>query len=76
MKNSQNTNSGKNSGMDQSLLPTKKATTNPGTGIRSTGSTAPTHINAEFTENELQDLGDYYFTNDETIYTGDFLDDY
>jgi len=24
------------------LLPTKKATTNPGTGIRNTGSTAPT----------------------------------
>jgi len=34
------------------------------------------HINAEFTENEFRDLGDYYFTDHETIYTGDFLDDY
>jgi len=37
---------------------------------------ACSHKNAEFTENELQDLCDYYFTDNETIYTGDFLDDY
>jgi len=37
---------------------------------------ACSHKNAKFTENELRNLGDYYFTNDETIYTGDFLDDY
>ena len=34
------------------------------------------HKNAVFIENELRDLRDYYFTDDETIYTGDFLDDY
>jgi len=34
------------------------------------------HKNAEFTEDELRDLCDYYFTDDETIYTGDFLDLY
>jgi len=34
------------------------------------------HTNAEFTEDELQDLCDYYFTDDETIYTGHFLDLY
>jgi len=31
---------------------------------------------AEFTENELRELCDYYFTDDETIYTGDFLNTY
>jgi len=31
---------------------------------------------AEFKEDELWDLCDYYFTDDETIYTGDFLDCY
>jgi len=34
------------------------------------------HENAEFTENELWEFCDYYFTNDETIYTGHFLDLY
>jgi len=34
------------------------------------------HKNAEFTEDELQDLCDYYFTDNENIYTGDFLDCY
>ena len=34
------------------------------------------HKNAEFTENDLRDLRDYYFTDNEPIYTGDFLDDY
>jgi len=29
---------------------------------------------AEFTENELRELFDYNFEVDETIYTGDFLD--
>jgi len=37
---------------------------------------AHNHTNAEFTENELRELGDYYFTDDETIYTGHFLDLY
>jgi len=37
---------------------------------------AYSHKNAEFTENELQDLCDNYFTDDETIYTGHFLDLY
>jgi len=37
---------------------------------------AYSHKNTEFTENELRDLRDYYFTDDETICTGDFLDDY
>jgi len=32
------------------------------------------HKNAEFTENELQDLCYYNFTDNETIYTGHFLD--
>jgi len=32
--------------------------------------------NAEFTEDELRDLCDYYFTDDETIYTEHFLDLY
>jgi len=31
---------------------------------------------AEFTENELQNLFDYNFGDDETIYSGDFLDAY
>ena len=31
---------------------------------------------AKFTENELRDLCDYYFTDNKTIHTGDFLDDY
>jgi len=31
---------------------------------------------AEFTENELRELFDYNFEDDETIYTGDFLDEY
>jgi len=35
---------------------------------------AYSHKNAEFTEDELRHLGDYYFTDDETIYTGHFLD--
>jgi len=34
------------------------------------------HKNAEFTEHELQDLYDYYFTDDKTIRSGDFLDQY
>ena len=34
------------------------------------------HMNTEFTENELRDLCDYYFTDDETIRSGDFLDQY
>jgi len=34
------------------------------------------HKNAEFTEDKLWDLCDYYFTDDETIYTGHFLDRY
>jgi len=34
------------------------------------------HKNAEFTENELQDLCDFYFTDGETIYTGHFFDLY
>jgi len=37
---------------------------------------AHNHTNAEFTEDELRDLCDYYFTDDETIYTGHFLDLY
>jgi len=37
---------------------------------------ARSHTNAEFTEDELRDLCDYYFTDDETIYTGQFLDLY
>jgi len=37
---------------------------------------AYSHKNAKFTKNELQDLCDYYFTDDKTIYTGDFLDGY
>jgi len=31
------------------------------------------HKKAEFTEDELRDLCDYYFTDDETIYTNDCL---
>jgi len=34
------------------------------------------HENAEFNENELRELFDYTFEDDETIYTGDFLDQY
>jgi len=34
------------------------------------------HESAEFTEDELRELCDYYFTDDYTIYTGDFLDAY
>jgi len=34
------------------------------------------HKNAKFTEDELRDLLDYYFTDDETIRSGDFLDHY
>jgi len=34
------------------------------------------HENAESTENELGEFCDYYFTDDETIYTGHFLDLY
>jgi len=30
----------------------------------------------KFTEDERQELCDYYFTDDETIYTGDPLDQY
>jgi len=37
---------------------------------------AKLHQPADFDEDELFDLFDYYFTDDETIYTGDFLDDY
>jgi len=37
---------------------------------------AHSHQNAEFTEDDLRDLCDYYFTDDETIHTGDFLNDY
>jgi len=37
---------------------------------------AHSHKNAEFTEDELRHLCDYHFTDDETIYTGDFLDRY
>jgi len=37
---------------------------------------AHSHQNAEFTEDELRDLCDYYFTDDETIHTGDFLNEY
>ena len=34
------------------------------------------HQPADFDEDELFNLYDYYFTDDETIYTGYFLDDY
>jgi len=34
------------------------------------------HESVKFTEDELWDLCDYYFTDDETIYTGDPLDLY
>jgi len=34
---------------------------------------ARNHENAEFNEDELWNLTDYYFNDDETIYTGDFL---
>jgi len=34
------------------------------------------HQSAEFTENELRELCDYNFEDDETIYTRDFLDLY
>jgi len=37
---------------------------------------AHSHQNTEFTEDELRDLCDYYFTDDETIHTGDFLNEY
>ena len=37
---------------------------------------AKLHQPANFDEDELFDLFDYYFTDDETIYTGDFLDQY
>jgi len=37
---------------------------------------ARNHVSAEFSEDELRELGDYYFTDDETIYTGDPLDLY
>jgi len=32
--------------------------------------------NAKFTEDELRELCDYYFPNDNTIHTGDFFDTY
>jgi len=37
---------------------------------------AKSHQPADFNEDELFHLFDYHFTDDETIYTGDFLDDY
>jgi len=33
------------------------------------------HESAEFNENELRELSDYYFDDNHTIYTGDFLDE-
>jgi len=37
---------------------------------------AHSHKSSNFTEDKLQNLCDYYFTDDETIYTGHFLDLY
>jgi len=37
---------------------------------------AKLHQPADFDEDELFNLYDYYFNDDETIYTGYFLDDY